>query len=179
MKRALVCLLGVFSFSLPLVAQSDLQTITSDQLQTTGEVDAFPALSLYRPDLFSSANGSLLLHDLPVLVLLDGRRLSISQDNRFDVASFFSVGFLSAVSVQTDVSPMYGTDALGGIVNLQTNRTYSGGQAGVFYGGSGGKIGGQDFSSYIIGSVGTDRFQITAGAAYEKGSGGLSFRVNH
>ena len=67
---------------------------------------------------------------------------------------------------------MYGTDRPGGIVNLQLRRNYySGGEVGVFYGKSGGKYGREDFQTYIIGGIGNEKFQITAGAVYQESSG--------
>ena len=81
------------------------------------------------------------------------------------------LAFLRGVQVEKLPSPMYGTDAPGGIVNLQLNRSYSGGEAGVFYGASTGKYGREDFEAYIRGGVGTDHVQISAGAAYDHSSG--------
>jgi outer membrane receptor protein involved in Fe transport len=84
----------------------------------------------------------------------------------------FPVALLQAVEVQkVSASQMYGSDSPGGIVNLQLNRIYAGGEAGVFYGKSGGRFGREDFEAYIIGGVGNDHFHITAGAAYEESSG--------
>jgi outer membrane receptor protein involved in Fe transport len=145
-------------------------------LSITGEVDTASALALYRPDVFSAVDGSVLIHGLPVLTLLDGRRFPISSElGRMGMAplDIFPVALLNAVEFQAvSSSPRYGSDAPGGIVNLRLNRNYAtGGEAGVFYGKSGGKYGREDKSAYIIGSVGTDKVQFTAGAAYEESSG--------
>ena len=48
------------------------------------------------------------------------------------------------------------------------NRVYTSGEVGVAYGKSTGKYGGEVLQSYITGTVGNDKFQITAGAAYEE-----------
>jgi outer membrane receptor protein involved in Fe transport len=183
MKRALAVVLSLLSLSLPLAAQqtirsglSDVETISRDELQTTGEIDAVSALSLERPDLFRSVDGALLIHGLPVLTLLDGRRFPIGDSlGRMGMTplDLFPVAFLSAVEVQkVGGSPRYGSDGPGGVVNLQLNRNYySGGEAGVFYGKSGGKYGREDFQAYIIGGVGNDKVHFTAGASYEESSG--------
>jgi len=47
----------------------------------------------------------------------------------------------------------------------------AGGEFGVFYGKSDGKYGTDLFQSYIIGGVGNDKFNISAGAMYEESSG--------
>ncbi|MBA3832118.1 MAG: TonB-dependent receptor plug domain-containing protein [Chthoniobacterales bacterium] len=177
-KRALPLFLGFLCAYSPLLARQatagDVDAIPLDQLRLTGEVDTAPALTLYRPDIFSTVDGALLIHSLPVLTLLDGRRFPISGDlgrTGMTPLDMIPVAFLRAVQVEKSSSPVYGTDAPGGIVNLQLNRSYSGGEAGLFYGSSGGKYGREDFQAYIRGGVGTDNVQISAGAAYDRSSG--------
>ncbi|MEN3370526.1 MAG: hypothetical protein V7609_2669 [Verrucomicrobiota bacterium] len=46
-----------------------------------------------------------------------------------------------------------------------------GGEIGFLYGKSSGKYGREDFSSYIIGTIGTDKFSITAGFLHQESSG--------
>lgn len=154
-------------------AESDL--IVREDLEQTGEINASPALALHRSDLFHNVDGNVLIHGLPVLTLLDGRRFPISSDlgrmgfSPFDVAP---LAFFNAVEVQPyGASPRYGSDATGGVVDLRLNRVYSGGEMGIFYGKSGGKYGQEDFQAYIIGGVGNDKFHITAGAAYQESNG--------
>jgi outer membrane receptor protein involved in Fe transport len=182
LKWTIPALLGFLSVCSPLFAQrsdpflaSDGDIFTSDRLGVTGEIDTASALARYRPDLFSVVNGSLLIHGLPALTLLDGRRFPISGDlGRFGATPLDEVplAFLSAVRVQTaGPSPRYGADAPAGVVDLRLNNVYTGGEFGVFYGASGGKYGREDFETYIHGSVGTDNFQISGGAAYERSSG--------
>ncbi len=184
-KRALSVLLGFHCLCSCLVARQasagEIDTIPLDQLRLTGEVETAPALTLYRPDIFSTVDGALLIHSLPVLTLLDGRRFPIAGDlgrTGMTPLDVIPVAFLRAVQVEKSSSPMYGTDAPGGIVNLQLNRSYSGGAAGVFYGASGGKYGREDSEAYIRGGVGTDKFQISGGAAYDRSSG-QSRSVSH
>lgn len=174
-KRALPAVVVLLGLCLFVSAQVVEDTITRDELRTTGELDTSSALALYRPDLFNSVDGSVLIHGLPVLTLLDGRRFPISSDlGRMGMTplDIFPVAFLNAVEVQSlGPSMAYGSDAPGGVVNLRLNRSYSGGEMGLFYGKSGGKYGRTDKEAYIIGSVGTDKVQFTAGASYEESSG--------
>ncbi|HEX7517079.1 MAG TPA: TonB-dependent receptor plug domain-containing protein [Chthoniobacterales bacterium] len=179
-KRALPAVLGFLGLCLPLAAQqtnrpeqTEDETITLEQLQRTGTVDTASALALYQPDTFSTSGDSVLIHGFPTLTLLDGRRFSISGPlGRLTPLDFFPVAFLRAVEVQkVNASPMYGTDSPGGVVNMRLNRDFSGGEFGVFYGKSSGQFGREDKQAYILGSVGNEKFQITAGAAYEESSG--------
>jgi outer membrane receptor protein involved in Fe transport len=178
-KRAASAVLGLLGFCLPIAAQqttTDFETITPEQLRHTAAVDTGPALTLDRPDIFSTLDASVLIHGLPVLTLLDGRRFPLS--SRVDPLGLFPVSFLTAVEVQKlNPSPVSGTDAPGGVVDLKLNRNYyGGGEFGVFYGKSGGKFGREDFQSYIIGGVVNDHFNITAGAAYQDSSGSIPRR---
>jgi outer membrane receptor protein involved in Fe transport len=186
-RRALSAVLGLLGLGLPLAAQETNrpeqtggETITLEQLQTTGAVDIASALALYQPDTFSTPGNSLLIYGFPTLTLLDGRRFSVSGPlGRLTPLDFLPVAFLRAVEVQKiNGSPMYGTDSPGGVLNLQLNRDFAGGEFGVFYGKSGGKFGLEEKQAYILGSVGNEKFQITAGAAYEKSSGRVP-RLDH
>jgi outer membrane receptor protein involved in Fe transport len=174
-KRALPAVFGLLTLCLPVAAQDE--TITREELRITGALDAASALTLYRPDIFRTVNGSVLIHGLPVLILLDGRRLPVSSAlGRMGMAplDLFPVALLSAVEVQKiNASPMYGTDSPGGVVNLHLNRDYYGGwgEVGVFYGRSSGKFNLEDKQAYFIGGVGDERFQITAGAVYQESKG--------
>lgn len=177
-KRAIPAVLGLLSLCLPLLAQTDPfglaepEVITLKQLRQTSGLDAAAALTLSRPDLFSIGNGSLLIHGLPALTLLDGRRLLGSTAlGRMGMTPLdvVPVAFLQAVEVRpVDTSPVHGTDSPGGVVNMRVDRTYSGGEVGVFYGSGKDR---EDFQTYIRGGVGNEKFQITAGAAYQESSG--------
>ena len=176
-KRVLAVVLGLLSLSLPLAAQlAGDGIITAEELRETGAVDVVSALTLSRPDVFSTKDGSILIHGLPALTLLDGRRFPISNAmSRMGMSplDLFPVAFLQGVEVQkAPASPIYGSDSTGGVVNLRlTDRTYSGGEISFFYGRSGGKYDREDMQGYIIGTVGNDKFSITAGASYQESSG--------
>jgi len=156
------------------LAQSYDETISLAQLRSTGRVDTASALTLYRPDI-STVNGSVLIHGLPALTLLDGRRIADSSamsQMGLTGLDLFPIVFLKAVEVQkVSASPSYGADAPGGVVNLQLNRDYTGGEAGFFYGKSTGNFGREDKQAYILGGAGDDKTQITVGATYEESSG--------
>jgi len=180
--RTLPGIFGFLSLCAPLFAQQANgpaqtfdETITLAQLRGTGEVDTAPALTLYRSDLFSTVNGSVLIHGLPALTLLDGRRIADSSamaQMGLTGLDLFPIVFLKAVEVQkVSAAPMYGADAPGGVVNLQLNRDYTGGEAGFFYGRANGKFGREDKQAYILGGVGDEKTQITVGATYEESSG--------
>jgi hypothetical protein len=169
-KRALVVGLGFLALCFPLPAQ---------QANRSDEFDAAASLALYRPEIFSTVESSVLIHDLPVLTLLDGQRLPVPNElGRMGVAPLdpLPVAFLRAVERQkgntTSVSaPVDGKDLSSEVINSPLNPVYYGGEVGVFYGHGSGKFGGDDFGTYILGEAGNDKFHITAGASYEESSG--------
>jgi len=162
-KRALLVVLGFFSLCFPLAAQQTL--------------DAGSAFALYRPEIFSTVDGSVLLHSLPVLTLLNGQRLPVSTElGRMGRAplNLFPDASLRVAEVQRiNAAPIYRTDGKDSpdeVMSSSVNPTYFGGEVGFLYGRSSGKFGGDVMQTYMVGEVGNDKFQITAGASYEESS---------
>src|SRR5438105_5704878 len=91
-KRALL-VVGFLALCFPLAAQ---------QTNRTDEFDAAAALALYRPEIFTSVDSSLLVRDLPMLTFLDGRLPGSTALGRMGTARLDlpSLAFLSAAKVQ-------------------------------------------------------------------------------
>jgi hypothetical protein len=199
-KRALSVALGFFGICFPVAAQqanrperTEGQTTTLEQSWPADAFDAAFALSLYRPEIFSTADSSLLLPDYPALTWLDGARLPILSslaEMGIGPLNLFRVALLSAARApakKRNADPAYrsdgknfgtdGKDSPAEMMNSPLNPVYWGGEVGVLYGQWSGKGGGDLLQTYIMGTVGNDKFQITAGAAYEESSGrALRFR---
>ena len=62
-------------------------------------------------------------------------------------------------------------DPLDHVVMRSPDRVYFGGEVGFLYGRSDGKYGREDFQTYIIGTVGNEKFSITAGYLHQESSG--------
>jgi outer membrane receptor protein involved in Fe transport len=104
-----------------------------------------------------------------VLTLLNGRRFPISTDIARLPDVNFPVAFLTSVNVSPNGAlPRYGSDAAGGVIDLRTDRWHTGGEVGLFYGKSGGKFGREDFETYGIGTIATDKISITAGVMHQE-----------
>ena len=178
LKRAVPAVVLFLSFCASLAAQDtplDViyeETVTPEELSLTGEFETGRALTRSRPDLFSARDGALLMHGLPTLTLLDGRRfLGASELGRMGMTplDMFPLAFLSAVEVQKAGSSLrHGGDTAGGVVDLRLKRYNYGGEVGFSYGTSTGKYGREDMSSYIIGGVGNEKFNVTAGVFYHE-----------
>jgi hypothetical protein len=175
-KGAFTVVLGFLSLCLPLAAQqTEDETITLGQLRNTSALDAASVLTLYQSDIFSTVDSAVLIHGLPVPTLLDGRRFPVSSElARIGMMplDIFPVALVSAVEVpKRNASPIDSKDLPGEVDYSRSNRDlYSSGEMGVLYGTTTGKFGYETKQAYIQGTVGNDRFQITAGVSSEESS---------
>lgn len=63
-------------------------------------------------------------------------------------------------------------DSLDNTVEMRArDRVYVGGEVGFLYGKSSGKYGREDFQTYMIGTIGTEKFSITAGFLHQESNG--------
>jgi hypothetical protein len=155
--------LALVVLSLPLAARAG---------EASERVDDDRAFGLSRADLFSTVDTSTLIEALPVPELMDGRRFPVSSPiGQMGMAplDLFPAAFLHPVEVRPAKGRRtFETDASDAIAELRSTPIYTGGEVGVFYGRSTGKYGGDVFGSYILGTIATDKFQITAGASYQE-----------
>jgi hypothetical protein len=167
-KRALLTLLGVLSVCSSAGAQ---QTNRLEQ----PEPITLEQLSLYRPEVLSAMDSSTLIAGLPMVGLLDGQRLPISTAlGRMGMTSltFSPVVLLANVDKpKASASPDYKTVAPREITPSLFTPEFVSGEVGFFYGRSSGKFGGDVMGTYIEGTTGNDKFQISVGASYEEFNG--------
>ena len=202
LKRTLCVALGLVGALLPAVAQQPHRSIKREQSRSAGASSAPLSLNPYRPKFLGAADSSLLLHNGSVPLWLDGAQLSKGiMDPNYGFASswaqlgFTSVDFLPA-AFPSDVQPpaqrpsagrVHGTngkdlgadanDSPDEMLSSSANPVYYGGEIGFLYGRWSGKGGGDMWQTYVVGTVGDDKFQITAGASYEEWNGsGRSLR---
>jgi hypothetical protein len=187
-RRVLVLAISLAAVSLSVEAQQAKHKTTRhhtaalEQLQAPGAV----ALSLSQSKILNATGNSLLLQNTPVLAWSDGGRL-VSQNAMAEIGmaslDFFPTGYLgpntfaavqpggpAAVRPRSDNIVPDAKD-LPDMVPPADRGTYYGGEIGFMYGRWSGKGGGDYLDSYIQGTVGNDKFQITAGAEYENWSG--------
>ena len=145
------------------------------------------ALNLYQPKIFSVKDSSLLFHKGPVYAWSDGGWLASNNAlAEIGMASLelFPVAYLppntSGVatgkkgSATADSSRgTFESDGKGlpGVMMSPPDQVYYSGEVSVLYGRWTGKGGGDLMQSYILGTVGNDKFQISVGAEYDESSG--------
>ena len=193
-QRALCVALGLFVALLPAVAQQPHRSISREQTRSNSVSNAPFSLSLYRPKNSVAADSSLLLHNGSVPLWLDGAQVNnggiypdysfVTQWVQMGCSDLFPAALLSdgpRSAQRPSGGPVHGSDGkdLGAdgkdspdeMLSSPLNPTYSGGEVGVLYGRWSGKGGGDMWQTYIEGTVGNDKFQITAGASYDEWNG--------
>jgi hypothetical protein len=195
-QRALCVALGLFGALLPAVAQQPHHSTKREQLRSAGAPNTSLSLNFYRPKVWGAAESSLLLHNGSVPLWLDGPGLSNGivgpsygfasswVQLGFTSADFLPVAFLSGAqppAQRPSAGRVHGTDGkdLGAdakdspdeMLSSSLNPIYYGGEVGFLYGRWSGKGGGDMWESYVVGTVGNDKFQITAGASYDEWNG--------
>jgi hypothetical protein len=203
-QRALCVALGLFGALLPAVAQQAHRSISHEQSRSKSVLNAPLSLSLYRPKISGATGSSLLLHNGSVPLWLDGTQVGNSIENPgYSLGSqWVQLGFmapdllppalLSAAqpsAQRPSASRVHGSDGkdIGAdgkdspdeMLSSSLNPIYYGGEVGFLYGRWSGKGGGDMWQSYVVGTVGDDKFQITAGASYDEWNGngrGVRFR---
>jgi len=192
-KRALCVALGLLGASLPAVAQQPHHPTKREQLRSASTSSAPLSLSIYRPKISGGIDSSLLLHNGSVPLWLDGPQFSNGIiDPGYGFASswvqlgfgptdFLPAAFLGGaqpLAQRPSAGRVHGTDGkdLGVdpkdspdlMLSSSANPIYYGGEVGFLYGQWSGKGGGNMWESYVVGTVGNDKLQITAGASYDE-----------
>ncbi len=195
-NRALCVAMGLLGALLPAVAQQPHHSTKHEQLRSAGAASAPLSLNLYRPKVWGAAESSLLLHNGSVPLWLDGPELSNGMvgPNYGFASSWVQLGFTSGdflpaaflsgaqpAAQRPSAGRVHGTDGkdLGAdakdspdeMLSSSLNPAYCGGEVGFLYGRWSGKGGGDMWETYVVGTVGNDKFQITAGASFDEWNG--------
>jgi len=168
-------LLTVLGFTAILVS------VAAGEATSFGPTITFEELSLYRPELLTMVDSSALLRDLTMPNIVGEQFLPVPI--QFGWVEIQAADIFPVVYVNRDKAPKTSSsrlaskdgkdakDSTGEVMSSPLNPYYYGGEMGAFYGHSSGKFGRDDFGSYITGTVGSDKLQISVGASYEESSG--------
>jgi len=187
-KRALCVALGLFAALSSAPSQQAHRSTSREHSRSNGVLSAPLSLSLYRPSVAAAADSSLLLHNGSVPLWLAGPQFSSAGiDPGYTFASqWVQMGFTPSdlfpaaslnVDHQSGARRVHGSDGkdlgvngkdMSNDLSSSPNPVYVTGEVGFLYGRWSGKGGGDMWESYIEGTVGNDKFQITAGASYDE-----------
>ena len=190
-RGALFLALGFLAVCFHVVAQQAKHSgATQYRAATSAETpfEAVSSLSVYRPKILSASNNSILFHNGPVRAWSDGAQL-VSESALVQIGmaplGLFPVAYLApnysgtppvtgrstaSVSRPQDVAAD-GKDSPSEMIRSPLSQVYYTGEVGFVYGQWSGKGGGDYLESYLWGQAGNDKFQITAGAAFQNWSG--------
>ena len=165
------------------VGPTEVEFVTDSQIKTTNANNIFDALK--RIDVSLSGGGNFgqelnnnaqtvgeshfALRNLSTLVLLDGNRLTnspLSNGAAVDV-NLIPLSFIDHVEILKDgASTIYGSDAVGGVINIITKQNFSGAEVNNQYGFAGDKGNYFTDTASIIGGSTTDTTSFFAGIEY-------------
>jgi iron complex outermembrane recepter protein len=101
------------------------------------------------------------------LILVNGKRLGITNDGLQDVASI-PAAMVERIEVLKDgASTIYGSDAIAGVVNIITRKNFEGAEANAYVGQYDEGDGNRQVYDFVMGFTG-DRGSVTAGVEYTK-----------
>ena len=190
-KGALFLALGFLAVCFPVVEQQAKHSGAAQHRVATPAVTTFEhgfTVSLYRPNVISASNASLLFHNGPLRAWSDGGQLAsetaLAQIGMAPLG-LFPMTYLAPSNVgptptrkasaasnsRFQNSPVNGKDLPGEMISSPLNQVYYTGEVGFVYGQWSGKGSGDYWQNYVWGQAGNDHFQITAGAAFENWSG--------
>jgi iron complex outermembrane receptor protein len=163
------------------VGTTPVDVIGSTAIERIGAQDVLETLKRTTPIFSGNANygqaqnnggvgeAYIAVRNLPTLVLVDGRRMvnsSFSSGAAVDVNSI-PLAMIERIEVLKDgASALYGSDAIGGVVNIITKKNWNGAEFGGRYGFA---TGDGDFTEqryYVVGGTSTEKASFSAGAQY-------------
>ncbi|HEY9153773.1 MAG TPA: TonB-dependent receptor [Opitutaceae bacterium] len=113
-------------------------------------------------------------HGMSTLVLIDGRRAATSSAEAVGGFQFVDVNMIPASAIerievlQDGSSSTYGSDAVGGVINLILKKNYNGWEAGTHYGVATDTGHYTEREGYITGGVSNEKTSILISAEYSK-----------
>ena len=115
---------------------------------------------------------SVSIKGLDTLVLINGRRVAFDPAESTGGSQFVDLNLIPVAAVerievlQDGASAIYGSDAVGGVINIILKKNYNGWEAGSQYGFSTNEGHYSERTGYIVGGVSTDKTSITVGFNY-------------
>lgn len=169
------------------VTASPLDTLTTQEIKRAGTQDVLTILQKRNPDFIGAGNigntnanvssgatqgGALItIRGLPTLVLFQGRRIAddaaiATGGFQFSDVNLFPAALISRIEVLKDgASALYGSEAVGGVVNIFLKEDFDGVEIGARYGFTV-ESAVAERRAYVIAGAGNDTTHVTAGFQY-------------
>jgi iron complex outermembrane receptor protein len=117
---------------------------------------------------------SVTVKGLDTLVLINGRRVAFDPAESTGGSQFVDLNLIPVAAVERievledGASAVYGSDAVGGVINIILKKNYNGWETGAEFGYSTDTGHYAERSGYIVGGVSTDNTSITVGFNYDQ-----------
>ena len=118
---------------------------------------------------------ALLIHGLPALVLINGRRVAYDPaDASNDTSEFVDLNLIPVAAIERievvtgGASAIYGSDAVGGVVNIILRKNYNGWEVNTHYGYSDNNGHYTERIGSIVGGVSNGKTSVTLSAEYSQ-----------
>jgi len=167
------------------VTIAPVETVTAADIERTGAQDVLSALKKLSVSFVGAGNISHTLNNggfgeanvsvrnLPTLVLLDGRRMAgsafsaiFNAGNSVDL-NLIPISMVDRIEVVKDgASALYGSDAIGGVVNIITKKNWNGFEVNANYGFATQAGGYTEQKVALTGGTSTEATSFTAGVQY-------------
>lgn len=162
---------------------SPVDIVTTTKIQQAGAEDVLVALRKISASFTGNGNvgvelnnnsanpgeGNIALRNLPTLVLLDGRRIANSALSHGTAVDIFNIplGAIDRIEVLKDgASAQYGSDAIGGVVNIITKKNYNGAEVSGRYGYGLDQGNVSQQRATVVGGATTEDTRVFVGADY-------------
>jgi iron complex outermembrane recepter protein len=174
------------------VTASPVDTLGAREIQRSGSVEVLSVLQKREADITGAGNlgttnaniasgatlggATVSIRGLPTLVLDEGRRIADSAalaagGFQFSDVNLFPSSLISRIEVLKDgASALYGSDAVGGVINIFLKHDFKGVEVGYRYGFTP-QSGNQNTLVWVIAGTGNDKTNITVGYQYYQTSG--------
>jgi iron complex outermembrane receptor protein len=169
------------------VTAAPVDTLNTQEINRSGSQEVLTVLQKRNPSFTGAGNlgttnaniasggtlgGTIVqIRGFPTLILYEGRRIADSAvlsvgGAQFTDVSIFPTALISRIEVLKDgASALYGSEAIGGVVNIFTRDDFQGAEIGFRYGTTL-ESAVAERRGYAIGGVGNETTQITAGMQY-------------
>jgi len=117
---------------------------------------------------------SVNIKGMPTLVLIDGRRVANDPAESTGGFQFVDMNMIPPAAVdrvevlENGASAVYGSDAIGGVINIILKKDYNGWEAGAHYGYTSNQGHYAERSGYVFGGVSNGKTSITIGLDYNQ-----------
>jgi iron complex outermembrane receptor protein len=159
------------------VGAAPVQTVTAVEIERTGAQDVLELVKKISPVFSGNVNvgqevnnggageSNVAIRNLRTLVLLNGRRLGNSSFSNGQLVDLNTIPLAAVERIEIlkdGASALYGSDAVGGVVNIITKRNFSGVEIGGRYGFATGEGTFTEKRATVVGGTRTENASFTA-----------------